>query len=83
MLIATALAVVAAVIIPYGVFPGETEERKKAIEYARLPKTFSGGDQGFLDLKLSSVANVNHNVKRFRFELPKEDAVSGLNVACQ
>lgn len=46
-------------------------------------QTFTGGDQGFIDLKLSDVTNINHNVKRFRFELPEKDAVSGLTVACE
>lgn len=43
---------------------------------------FTGGDQGFIDLKLASVETVNHNVKKFRFELPEKDQVSGLFVAC-
>ena len=47
------------------------------------PKTFVGGDQGFIDLQLSEVTNVNHNVKKLRFELPDKDAVSGLHVACK
>jgi cytochrome-b5 reductase len=47
------------------------------------PKTFTGGDQGFIDLKLADVTDINHNVKRFRFELPQKDAVSGLTVACK
>lgn len=47
------------------------------------PKTFTGGDQGFIDLKLSEVSDINHNVKRLRFELPDKDAVSGLTVACK
>ena len=46
-------------------------------------KTFTGGDQGFVDLKLSEVSDINHNVKRFRFELPDKDAVSGLTIACK
>ena len=46
-------------------------------------KTFTGGDQGFIDLLLTDVTNVNHNVKRFRFELPEKDAVSGLSIACE
>jgi cytochrome-b5 reductase len=46
------------------------------------PKTFTGGDQGFIDLKLAAVTDINHNVKRFRFELPEKDAVSGLTIAC-
>jgi cytochrome-b5 reductase len=48
-----------------------------------IPKAFTGGDQGFLDLKLSNVETVNHNTKRFRFELPDKDQVSGLNIACE
>ena len=47
------------------------------------PKAFIGGDQGFLDLKLSNIENVNHNTKRFRFDLPEKDQVSGLDVACE
>jgi cytochrome-b5 reductase len=46
-------------------------------------KTFTGGDQGFIDLKLADVTNINHNVKRFRFELPEKEAVSGLTIACE
>lgn len=44
-------------------------------------KAFTGGDQGFISLKLESVENVNHNTKKFRFALPEEDQVSGLAVA--
>jgi len=42
---------------------------------------FTGGDQGFVSLKLDSVENINHNTKKFRFELPEADQVSGLHVA--
>ncbi|RDA89057.1 hypothetical protein CP532_2282 [Ophiocordyceps camponoti-leonardi (nom. inval.)] len=41
----------------------------------------TGGDQGFVSLKLTDVESVNHNTKRFRFELPESDMVSGLHVA--
>jgi len=44
-------------------------------------KAFTGGDQGFISLKLDSVEQVNHNTKKFRFELPESDQVSGLQVA--
>jgi cytochrome-b5 reductase len=47
-----------------------------------LKKSFTGGEQGFIDLKLKEVQNYNHNTKKFIFELPDADAVSGLNVAC-
>jgi len=43
-------------------------------------KTFTGGDQGFVDLKLESVENVSHNTKKLRFALPERD-VSGLSIA--
>jgi cytochrome-b5 reductase len=42
---------------------------------------FTGGDQGFLSLKLAEVEQVNDNTKRFRFELPESDNVSGLHIA--
>ncbi|EXJ89835.1 cytochrome-b5 reductase [Capronia epimyces CBS 606.96] len=44
-------------------------------------KAFTGGDQGFVDLKLAEVILYNHNTKRFKFELPEQDQVSGLSVA--
>lgn len=42
---------------------------------------FTGGDQGFVSLKLDSVENLSHNTKKLRFALPEEDQVSGLKVA--
>ena len=42
---------------------------------------FTGGDQGFLSLRLDDVEIINHNTKRFRFKLPEEDMVSGMHVA--
>ncbi|KAL7943156.1 ferredoxin reductase-like protein [Trichoderma barbatum] len=42
---------------------------------------FTGGDQGWLSLKLAEVEDVNHNTKRLRFELPEKDQVSGLHIA--
>ncbi|KAK4181701.1 hypothetical protein QBC36DRAFT_317061 [Triangularia setosa] len=44
-------------------------------------KAFTGGDQGFLSLKLEEVEIINHNSKRLRFRLPEDDMVSGLPVA--
>ncbi|KAL8732969.1 MAG: hypothetical protein Q9166_002367 [cf. Caloplaca sp. 2 TL-2023] len=44
-------------------------------------KTFKGGDQGWVDLKLESVEELNHNTKKFRFALPDKDDVSGLEIA--
>jgi cytochrome-b5 reductase len=56
---------------------------EKVKETKEPSKAFTGGDQGFIDLKLAEVTDVNHNVKRFRFELPEKDAVSGLTIACE
>ncbi|KAL2441741.1 NADH-cytochrome b5 reductase 2 [Exophiala dermatitidis] len=44
-------------------------------------KAFTGGDQGFISLKLAEVIPYNHNTKRFKFELPDPEQVSGLSVA--
>ena len=44
-------------------------------------KAFTGGDQGFLSLKLESVEQVSHNTKRMRFSLPDSNDVSGMQVA--
>ncbi|KAK3362697.1 hypothetical protein B0T25DRAFT_13181 [Lasiosphaeria hispida] len=44
-------------------------------------KAFTGGEQGFVSLKLEEVETVNHNTKRFRFKLPEDDMVSGLTTA--
>ena len=54
---------------------------KSKVEGATAKSAFTGGDQGFISLKLDSVENINHNTKKFRFELPEGDQVSGLHVA--
>lgn len=46
-----------------------------------VKKAFTGGDQGFVSLKLEEVEVINHNSKRLRFRLPEDDMVSGLHVA--
>ncbi|KIX00810.1 uncharacterized protein Z518_09875 [Rhinocladiella mackenziei CBS 650.93] len=56
-------------------------EDAKAMSKEAPSKTFTGGDQGFIDLKLAEVLPYNHNTKRFKFELPEKDHVSGLHVA--
>ena len=45
------------------------------------PKNFKGGI-GFTSLRLHSIEPVNHNVKRLRFELPEQNAVSGISLTC-
>jgi hypothetical protein len=54
---------------------------KKKAENA--PKVFTGGDQGFVKLKLVKSADVNHNTKHLTFKFDDEAAVSGLTVACK
>lgn len=54
---------------------------KAKVEAATGKAAFTGGEQGFISLKLDSVENVNHNTKKFRFSLPEEDQVSGLQIA--
>ncbi len=54
---------------------------KAKAEGAAIKSAFTGGEQGFISLKLESVENINHNTKKFRFALPEEDQVSGLKVA--
>lgn len=54
---------------------------KGALPGGEVKKAFSGGDQGFVSLKLDDVEIVNHNTKKFRFKLPEDDMVSGLEVA--
>ncbi len=60
----------------------KAEEKVKEVIPAAEPKAaFTGGDQGWVSLKLDEVEIVNHNSKRLRFRLPEEDMVSGLHIA--
>jgi cytochrome-b5 reductase len=60
----------------------EAEDKgKEKLESVVGKKAFTGGDQGFISLKLVNIENVNHNTKKFRFELPEGDQVSGLQSA--
>ncbi|POR36693.1 NADH-cytochrome b5 reductase [Tolypocladium paradoxum] len=59
----------------------QAEAKIKQATGAAAKPAFTGGDQGFVSLKLVDVENVNHNTKRFRFELPEGDMVSGLHIA--
>jgi cytochrome-b5 reductase len=56
-------------------------QAKDKAEGTTSKSAFTGGDQGFISLKLDSVENVNHNTKKFRFALPDVDQVSGLHIA--
>ena len=81
---AAAAAVVAAGLGGYGFLSSPPGARAEALDSAHgaSKKAFTGGDQGFVSLKLDSVETINHNVKRFRFALPESDMESGLAVAC-
>lgn len=59
----------------------KAENKAKEALGVAAPKAFTGGDQGFLSLKVSEIEDVNHNTKRVRFDLPEKDQVSGLHVA--
>ena len=61
------------------VVKGKAEEAKEALS---SKKVFTGGDQGFVSLKLESVESVSPNTKKLKFSFPEEDQVSGLKVAC-
>lgn len=63
----------------YWYMSGGSAPEVKAVTPPKV--AFKGGDQGFFDIKLAEVENVNHNTKRFRFELPEGDMESGLQIA--
>lgn len=64
---------------------GKSPVRQQTADKSSPPanKVFKGGDQGFVSLLLEQVEDINHNTKRFRFKLPDENDVSGLQVACE
>ncbi|KAK3336627.1 putative cytochrome b5 protein [Cercophora scortea] len=66
-------------VVPAGTF-GATEAKAKeaAASAVEAKKALTGGDQGFVSLKLEDVETINHNTKRFRFKLPEDDMVSGV-----
>lgn len=63
--------------------PASQENPPLAIDPKPKNSTFTGGDQGWLDLKLERIEEINHNTKKLRFSLPNKDDVSGLQVACE
>lgn len=65
----------------YGQPASKTEETNIPASTGAVNKAFTGGDQGFVSLKLEHTENINHNTKKLRFALPNEDDVSGLSVA--
>ncbi|KKY22790.1 putative nadh-cytochrome b5 [Phaeomoniella chlamydospora] len=81
----------AALPVGYGAYRyfGTSETQKTVADLGKkafadtgdAPKTFTGGDQGFVSLKLKKIVPYNHNTSEFIFELPSGDHVSGLNIA--
>ena len=67
----------------YYFMSGSSAAQKVESKVRGEPKKLWAGETSgtFVSLKLADVENVNHNTKRFRFELPEEDMVSGLQVA--
>ncbi|KAK2589398.1 NADH-cytochrome b5 reductase, partial [Conoideocrella luteorostrata] len=67
----------------YFYFTGSGSVAAAKVKEAAVPAkpAFTGGDQGFVSLKLADIENVNHNTKRLRFELPESNNVSGLSIA--
>ncbi len=91
--VVTLLAAFGVVRYSVGLPPDGSEEARKGYETLTgkklgypsdkpAKKTFTGGEQGWVDLKLESVEEINHNTKKFRFALPDKDDVSGLEIAC-
>ena len=60
---------------------GSAPQSSSDDKYSSSGKAFTGGDQGFISLKLESVEKINHNTKKFRFSLPNSSDVSGLQIA--
>ena len=62
--------------------PSEEAQKIPASSDKPGKPAFTGGDQGFLSLKLDKSEVINHNTKKLTFLLPEEDMESGLHVAC-
>jgi hypothetical protein len=62
---------------------GGRGKKEAAAPTAPAPKVFTGGDQGFVSLKLDAVEIINHNTKKFRFAFDDPESVSGLTIACK
>lgn len=65
----------------FGAPPSSQEESTVPKTVDKPSAAFTGGDQGWIDLKLESSEPVSHNTKRLRFALPDAENVSGLHIA--
>ncbi|KAJ4292578.1 NADH-cytochrome b5 reductase [Kalmusia sp. IMI 367209] len=61
--------------------PSLADAQKIAASTGPAKPAFTGGEQGFLSLKLEKSEIVNHNTKKLTFSLPEDDMESGLHVA--
>ncbi|KAJ4358135.1 NADH-cytochrome b5 reductase [Didymosphaeria variabile] len=61
--------------------PSAEAEKIPASSGQPAKAAFTGGEQGFLSLKLDKSEIINHNTKKLTFLLPEEDMESGLHVA--
>ncbi|KAK7742421.1 NADH-cytochrome b5 reductase [Diatrype stigma] len=65
----------------FGASGAQKAEAKVKDAVAGPPKkAFLGGDQGFISLALKDVEVINHNTKKFIFQLPEDDQVSGMQI---
>lgn len=73
------LTIAAAVVTvgAYGVYASSSKLSTKSGQ----PETFGRGP-AFASLRLDSIETLSHDTKRFRFKLPTENSVSGLNLTC-
>lgn len=65
----------------YYYFGGSSPAAANAAAAVAPKKALTGGDQGFVPLTLEAVDVVNHNTKKFRFKLPEDNMVSGVEIA--
>ncbi|RQM07485.1 hypothetical protein DH86_00002993 [Scytalidium sp. 3C] len=74
------LTIAAAVVTvgAYGVYASSSKLSTKSGQ----PETFGRGP-AFASLRLDSIETLSHDTKRFRFKLPTENSVSGLNLTCE
>lgn len=81
--VSTIAFVVGAIGIGAGIYRYTQQKGASAEEAKQRASAFTGGDQGFIGLKLGAVEVLSHNTKKFRFEFEDKEAVSGLHVACK
>ncbi|KAK2736855.1 NADH-cytochrome b5 reductase [Myotisia sp. PD_48] len=64
-----------------GYYFWQQQQLPGALALKERSKTLVGGDQGWVDLRLAGIEPISHNVKKFRFEFPDPESVSGLHIA--